>query len=265
MNSSRAFASFCMTKPSKARIRLSFERAAPSYDQAATVQRRICESLFSQLSPSQPPQRLLDAGCGTGYGLALLKTQFPLAETLGLDLSPAMLKRTPQGTLNLGGDLEHLPLADDSIDLYWSSLAVQWCDLGKALHEARRVLRSNGTLAIASLGPATFSELRLAFSGIDNHQHTLEFHAPGEISTLARQAGFATVHLQKSTETAYYADFKTLLRAVKSVGANQLGSGRRTSLLSRNAFEKAANAYEASRSPAGLPLTYDVITLIAQK
>jgi malonyl-CoA O-methyltransferase len=73
------------------------------------------------------------------------------------------------------------------------------------------------------------------------------------------------VHLQKSTETAYYADFKTLLRAVKSVGANQLGSGRRTSLLSRNAFEKAANAYEASRSPAGLPLTYDVITLIAQK
>lgn len=259
-----------MTKPSKARIRLSFERAAPSYDKAATVQRRICVSLLQQLQLTQPvsappPERLLDAGCGTGYGLTLLKKHFPLAEMLGLDLSPAMLKRTPQGTLSLGGDLEHLPLADNSIDLYWSSLAVQWCDLGKALHEARRVLRSGGRLAIASLGPATFSELRQAFSGIDNHQHTLEFLSPEQITVLAQQAGFATVHLQKSTETAHYADFKTLLRAVKAVGANQLGSGRRTSLLSRSAFEKAATAYEACRSPAGLPLTYDVITLIAEK
>lgn len=259
-----------MTKPSKARIRLSFERAAPSYDQAATVQRRICASLFEQLlltqrSPAQPPQRLLDAGCGTGYGLTLLKKHFPLAEILGLDLSPAMLKRTPPGSLSLGGDLEHLPLADHSIDLYWSSLAVQWCDLGKALHEARRVLRPGGRLAIASLGPATFGELRQAFSNIDTHQHTLEFLPPEQMAALAQQVGFATVHLQKSTETAHYADFKTLLRAVKAVGANQLGSGRRTSLLSRDAFARAAAAYETCRSPAGLPLTYDVITLIAHK
>ena len=254
-----------MTKPSKARIRLSFERAAPSYDQAATVQRRICASLLEQLPAIPPPARMLDAGCGTGYGLALLTKKFPLAEALGLDLSPAMLKRTPQGSLNLGGDLEHLPLANDSIDLYWSSLAVQWCDLGKALHEARRVLRPGGRLAIASLGPATFGELRQAFSGIDSHQHTLAFLPPEQMTALAKQAGFATVHLQKSTETAHYADFKILLRAVKAVGANQLGSGRRTSLLSRDAFTRAATAYEACRSPAGLPLTYDVITLIAQK
>lgn len=254
-----------MTKPSKARIRLSFERAAPSYDQAATVQRRICASLLEQLPAIPPPARMLDAGCGTGYGLTLLTKKFPQAAALGLDLSPAMLKRTPQGSLSLGGDLEHLPLANDSIDLYWSSLAVQWCDLGKALHEARRVLRPGGTLAIASLGPATFSELRLAFSGIDSHQHTLAFLPPEQMTALAQQAGFATVHLQKSTETAHYADFKTLLRAVKAVGANQLGSGRRTSLLSRDAFARAADAYESCRSPAGLPLTYDVITLIAKK
>lgn len=254
-----------MTKPSKARIRLSFERAAPTYDLAATVQRRICDSLLQSLPDIAPPDKLLDAGCGTGYSLALLQKRFPEVTALGLDLSPAMLKRTPYGSLNLCGDLEHLPLADSSIDLYWSSLAVQWCDLGKALHEARRVLRPSGTLAIASLGPATFSELREAFTDIDSYQHTLEFLAPEQTTTLAQKAGFATVHLQKSTETAYYADFKTLLRAVKAVGANQLGIGRRTSLLSRDAFTRAATAYEATRNPAGLPLTYDVITLIAQK
>lgn len=254
-----------MTKPSKARIRQSFERAAPSYDKAATVQRQICEILIEQLPATTQAKRLLDAGCGTGFGLALLKKRFPAALAIGLDLSPAMLTHTPESTLNLVGDLEQLPLPKHSVDLYWSSLAVQWCDLNKALIEAQRVLRPQGTLALASLGPATFNELRSAFSGVDDHQHTLSFLAPEKIETLAHAAGFTTVHLQKSIKTAHYRDFKTLLRAVKEVGANQLGSGRRTSLMSRTHFDRAANAYEQFRTTAGLPLTYDVITLTAQR
>jgi malonyl-CoA O-methyltransferase len=164
----------------------------------------------------------------------------------------------------LAGDLEHLPLAAASIDLYWSSLAVQWCDLPRALAEARRVIADGGALALASLGPATFHELRSAFAGVDAHRHTLSFHAPEELRNLAMAAGFVAVDVQNHTEIAYYPDFKSLLRAVKALGANQLGAGRRTSLLSRNAFARAELAGEALRTPAGLPLTYDVITLHAR-
>ena len=176
-----------------------------------------------------------------------------------------MLRRIGTACCRVAGDLEHLPLADASIDLYWSSLAVQWCDLAKTLAEARRVLKPGGQLALASLGPATFHELRTAFADVDNHQHTLNFHTPEEIAQIARTAGLLAVNVQKGTEIAHYADFKTLLKAVKAIGANQLGSGRRTSLMSRTDFQRAEKAIEALRTPAGLPLTYDVTYLTARK
>ncbi|HLO61859.1 MAG TPA: malonyl-ACP O-methyltransferase BioC [Azonexus sp.] len=252
-----------MTKPAKARVRLSFERAASTYDSAAQIQRRICDRLLDTL-PAQAFSRLLDAGCGTGYALPLLCRRFPQAQALALDLSPAMLQRIEAPCERIAGDLEHLPLSDASIDLYWSSLAVQWCELPLVLREARRVLRPAGALALASLGPATFGEMRLAFAGVDEYRHTLAFHSADEVRHMAKEAGFATVDVQQRAEIAHYPDFKSLLRSVKAIGANQVGLGRRTSLMSRSAFQRAEAAYEAQRTGDGLPLTYDVITLNAR-
>jgi len=253
-----------MTRPSKARIRQSFERAASTYDGAADIQRRICTQLADGL-PDIAPTRLLDAGCGTGFAQTDLQARFPNAHTVALDLSPAMLERVRAPCCRIAGDLEQLPLADACLDLYWSSLAVQWCDLATALREALRTLRPGGLVALASLGPATFHELRHAFADIDDYRHTLSFHSADEIRKIAVNLGFAPVDTKKSTKIAHYADFKTLLCAVKAIGANQLGDGRRTSLMSRTTFLRAEAAYEQLRTLAGLPLSYDVIYLYAQK
>lgn len=252
-----------MTRPSKARIRQSFERAAPTYDSAAEIQRHICAELAAGL-PGLAPNRYLDAGCGTGHALSALQARYPDAQPLALDLSPAMLQLVKAPCSRLAGDLEHLPLPDASLDLYWSSLAVQWCDLAVALREARRVLSARGFLALATLGPKTFRELRHAFAGVDAYAHTLDFHGPDEIGQIAHDAGFATVSLKKTQKTEYFPDFRTLLRAVKAIGANQVGAGRRAGLMSRSAFLRAEAASEQLRTPAGLPLTYDVIILYAR-
>lgn len=253
-----------MTRPSKARVRQSFDRAAPTYDSAADVQRRICAHLGERLPPLAPA-RLLDAGCGTGHALHALQARFPQAQAIALDLSPAMLQRVTLPGSRVASDLEHLPLADASLDLYWSSLAVQWCDLALALGEARRVLRPGGRLALATLGPDTFHELRHAFAGVDDYRHTLAFHSAREIGELAGHRGFSAVDVENSPEIAHYTDFKTLLRAVKAIGANQIGSGQRTGLMSRSEFQRTEAAFEQLRTPAGLPLTYDVIYLHACK
>jgi malonyl-CoA O-methyltransferase len=143
-----------MHRPPKARIRQSFERAASTYDSAAEIQRLICSQLGAALAPALEVGRLLDAGCGTGYALSLLQSRFPDAHAIALDFSPAMLAQIAAPCGRVVGDLEHLPLASQSIDLYWSSLALQWCELPKALAEAHRVLAAAAQLAIASLGPA---------------------------------------------------------------------------------------------------------------
>ena len=128
----------------------------------------------------------------------------------------------------------------------------------------RGAARPGGRRALATLAPATFHELRTAFAGIDAHRHTLAFHTADEIRELASLAGFVAVDVEKHREIAHYGDFRSLMRAVKAIGANQLGAGRRTALLSRDAFARAEATIEELREPAGLPLTYEVITLHAR-
>lgn len=259
-----------MTRPDKARIRQSFARAAASYDSAADVQRRICERLAATLpanvpqkSPGQPPLRWLDAGCGTGHALGLIGARYPDHCAIGLDLADAMLQRIAQPCLRIAGDLEALPLAAASLDLYWSSLAVQWCDLARVLGEATRTLRPGGLLRLASLGPDTFHELRTAFAGIDGYRHTLAFRPPEEIAELADRAGLRDVRLSRYPAVVHHADLRALLRSVKAIGANQIGDGRRTGLMGKATLARLEAAYETQRTAAGLPLTYDVILLEA--
>lgn len=254
-----------MTQPPKHRIRQSFERAAGTYDSAAQVQRRICGWLAGGLPAGVAAGIVVDVGCGTGYGLRLLRERLPAAHLLGLDLSPAMLAKVPPVAHRLAGDAERLPLGDASVHLYWSSLALQWCDLAAALPEARRVLREGGHLAVATLGPGTFAELRAAFAAADTYSHTLAFLEPERIAARLAAAGLPHHRIERRPLVCHYRDLKALLRAVKAIGANQVGAGRRTGLMSRAAWQKAEAAYEALRQPSGLPLTYDVIIIHAQK
>lgn len=257
-----------MTKPPRARVRQSFEQAAARYDTAADVQRLICDAMADRLTalapPDWAPRRWLDAGCGTGYALPLLRAHYPQAQAIALDLAPAMLQQAGGQWPRIAADIEHLPLRSASIDLYWSSLTVQWCELPRVLAEARRVLRPSGRLAVATLGEDTFHELRAAFSRVDPHRHTIAFHNAGEVADMAVTADLSPQQLHRHQEIRYFTDLKSLLRSVKTVGANQLGHGRRTGLLSRQAFARAEVAYESLRTPRGLPLTYDVIELHAQ-
>jgi len=252
--------------PTRQRVRESFERAAASYDEAAIVQRQVCQLLLDHFRPGTMPGAIVDAGCGTGYGIGLLRRRWPEARIIAVDFAPAMLATARQGTdLCIAADIEALPCRDASCSIWWSNLSVQWCDPAAVCHEAHRVLCPGGELALSTLGPATFAELREAFADIDHHRHTISFSDPEAIAEALRRAGFAGISLHRQTVSQHYPDLGSLLRAVKDIGANSVGDGARSGMLGRRAWQRVQAAYERYRSSDGLPARYDVILAYANK
>src|SRR5687767_491564 len=75
----------------RVRLRRQFERAASTYDGAAVLQREVADRMLERLDViKQPPTRILDAGCGTGYGTRALAQRYRKAQIVGLDLAWSM-------------------------------------------------------------------------------------------------------------------------------------------------------------------------------
>jgi malonyl-CoA O-methyltransferase len=245
----------------KRAVRRSFDRAAGSYDAAAKLQRRVCQLLLAELA-EPAPVHVLDAGCGTGYALGLLAGRWPGSQVVAADFAPGMVAVAGGGVC---ADNEALPFAAASFDLYWSSLSFQWCDTERAVREAARVLAPGGRLAVSSLAPGTLAELHDAFAGSDRHRHVLDFPPADALATACTAAGLADVRLAQQTLRFHHGDLAALLRELKALGANQVGTQRRPGLMGRSTWQAIERRYESRREAAGLPATFEVVLCTASK
>jgi SAM-dependent methyltransferase len=99
-------------------------------------------------------KRVLDAGCGTGYGLAMLLAEGPESLT-GMDLSEEAVAEAGR---RLGGeadvlraDVRDLPFDDGSFDMVVCFEVIEHIDRQPdALEELKRVLRPGGVFLISS-------------------------------------------------------------------------------------------------------------------
>lgn len=261
-------------------VRAAFERAAPAYDSAADVQRAAGDALaaFGRRVLHGAPLAAttsgiaLDAGCGTGHGLAHLAALAAQRSTVALDLAPAMLRASaartglaPRPAL-LCADLEQLPLADASVALLWSSLAMQWCTPGASMGEAARVLAPGGQALIATLGPRTLFELDAAFAGVDSARHRNLFHDAAHWAGQAQAHGLQVQRVEHRELHARAPELAALLRAIKTIGAATVTTGRRRTPLGARAWQRVRQAYEIHRDADGLlRATYDLVLLALRK
>lgn len=266
----------------RAAVRRSFDQAAASYDAHAVLQREVCDRLLERLDYMKlQPARLLDLGCGTGYGLAQLRARYADAECCALDIAPAMLAaartRLPQGgwaqralarfkpasarpTHLVCADMERLPLAAASMNLVWSNLALQWAqDPESAFRGIRRVLAPRGLLTFATFGPDTLKELRAAFGQLDDAPHVNRFVDLHDVGDMLVHAGFSSPVMEMEMLTLTYADLRSLMRDLKGIGARNAAVARRRGLLGKAAWARLENAYEAWRCDGRLPATFEVI------
>ena len=158
------------------------------------------------------------------------------------------------------GDLESLPFAADSVDLAWSSLALQWCEPLPAFAELYRVLAPGGAIAFSTLAPGTLPEIDHAFAGIDHHRRVLPFVPLGQLENALQTAGFDHIRLREEVWVTRHTDLSALLATIRGIGANQIGGERRRGLLGKAAWKTAQARFDALRDDNGLlPTTYRVI------
>lgn len=170
---------------------LTGERTVPGVpDETYWFERHVVAYRFAAARVAG--RRVLDAGCGEGYGLALLG-EAGATHVTGADLDAttvAHARRTYGGERIevVECELMDLPLRDGSIDLTVSFQVIEHVhDVPGYLGSLRRVTRPGGTVLVATPNRLTFTP------GSDvpvNPFHVTEFTA-GELATALTTAGFA--------------------------------------------------------------------------
>jgi len=251
----------------RARLRASFERASASYEAAADLQARVAAELLERLELLRfAPKVVLDLGCGTGRVTRELKRRYPRARVIALDLAAGMLRearryqRPWRRFERVCGDALRLPLRDQSVDLIFSNLMLQWCEpLGAACAEVRRVLTSGGFFAFSTFGPDTLCELRSAWAQADGYNHVNRFSDMHEVGDVLMRAGLTEPVLDVDRIEVGYPDVITLMRDLKAIGARNVTAGRPRALTGRARLACVQQAYESFRRDGRLPATWEVI------
>ncbi|MDH1338691.1 malonyl-ACP O-methyltransferase BioC [Ectopseudomonas oleovorans] len=255
--------------PDKRQVAASFSRAAASYDSVAELQRSVGNQLLAYLPASLQPLRWLDLGSGTGHFTRALAERYAPSEGLAVDIAEGMLRHArPQGGAAhfIAGDAEALPLHDASVDLLFSSLALQWCgDFPRVLSEAQRVLRPGGVLAFTSLCVGTLQELRDSWLAVDGFVHVNRFRRFEDYQQLCAASGLQVLTLQREAEVLHFPDLRSLTTSLKELGAHNLNPGRPGGLTGRSRIRALIEAYECFRQAQGLPATYQVVYGVLQK
>lgn len=130
-----------------------YDRWAPVYPpEAHSPLLRAEQAAMLQRLPDVTGGFALDLACGSGRYARILADR-GAQYVVALDFSPAMLKQVRTGA-PVRGEIDQLPLRDESFDLVISGLALGYArDLAACLREIARVLKPGGTLLYSDFHP----------------------------------------------------------------------------------------------------------------
>ncbi|MCF6093654.1 class I SAM-dependent methyltransferase [Microaerobacter geothermalis] len=163
--------------------------------------RKTIIPLFSKFF-SQNQSKVLDAGCGDGYGswkLASLGYEVIGVDIAGEMVSKAKEKAKERITSDLvlsfqQGDLTQLPFPDQSFGAVLSVNALEWTSSPlHALKELKRVLQPEGIVCLGVLGP-TAAPRQHSYQRLYGKEVICNTMMPWECEKLLGEIGFSIIH-----------------------------------------------------------------------
>lgn len=241
-----------------AELQRRFSRAAKQYDQHAQLQWQVASQCAAKLSAAH--QCVADVGIGTGF----VARQLHSANIIGIDISQSMLAQAKQHAViqAVQGDMNVLPLATASCDALISSLAIQWAeDIGACLSEWRRVVKPGGQLVFSTLMQGSLAQLHgcRAQMGLANNI----FLSYDEIIAGLAAAGWHTIDTVQQRCDFYFDDVWTLAKSLSNIGAQTCADNNKAPV-TRRYWQQLAQYYEHYRQVQGLPLSYEVLYVVAE-
>jgi SAM-dependent methyltransferase len=158
------------------------------------------------LASIQPGETVVDLGSGGGFDCFLAAKQTgPDGKVIGVDMTPDMISKAranaakgnyPNVEFRLG-EIEALPIADESADLIISNCVINLSpDKPRVFAEAHRVLRESGRLAISDIValreiPDEIRSDLIAYSGCITGASEVR-----EVEAMLAHAGFTDIHVE---------------------------------------------------------------------
>lgn len=251
-----------------------FERAAAAGGDplAREVERRMAARLEYI---AHQPGRILDLGSGVGKGLPALRSRYPEAQIIAVDLALAMVRRA-RGARSFAGrirsvfgaalehfvcaDMNAVPLAAGACAMIWSNLALAWAaDFAATLREWHRLLEVGGLLMFTTYGPDTLKELRAAFAAAEAAPHVHPFADMHDLGDALVTTGFADPVMDMETFTLTYPTVDALIAELRSSGQRNALSTRRRTLTGARAWARMLQAYAGRARDGRLPATFEVV------
>ena len=159
----------------------------------------------------KPGETVLDLGSGAGFDCFLASQAVgETGEVIGVDMTPEMIRKArgnaeKAGTENVTfrlGEIEHLPVADDSVDVILSNCVINLSpEKAQVFREAFRVLKPGGRLAIsdivatARLPEPVVEDLRMYTGCMAGAE------AISDLEAMLEAVGFVDVQIQPKDES----------------------------------------------------------------
>ncbi|MCO4798117.1 MAG: malonyl-ACP O-methyltransferase BioC [Colwelliaceae bacterium] len=244
-------------------IARSFGSASESYDISARLQRYSGKNLMPWL-PNRNDLTVLDLGCGTGFFTDILATRYQ--QVIGLDISSKMLNFSKSNRSDdifwVEANAYKLPFADQSIDLIYSNLMIQWCEsLVSLKKEINRVLKPGGLFIFSTLVDGTLFELKSSWGQVDDDKHVIDFKNESELELIFNTEDSKLIDYSIRDIVLEYENVLHLAKELKGLGANQVPTKQSKGLAGKDKWKKMMQCYQDFLEPSGIyPATYKVFS-----